>query len=449
MNIARVAGVGAIALAIVVLAVVLIGGSQYRGYVLYFENAGQLVQGNEVHIAGQRVGTVKTIELTSDNQAKVSVEVLEPYAPLREGTRAVIRATSLSGVANRYIALTPGPEGARELADGAALRQNDTRSIVDLDQLFAIFDEQTRGDLQGVIQGFAQQYQGKGEEANAAAEEFNPLLSTTRRLVSQLGRDEQALTRFLVNTGEAMTTLAERRETITELVGNANTTAGAIAAEDQALSRALQVLPTTLRRANTTFVNLRATLDDLDVLVEESKPATRELAPFFRALRPLVTDARPTVAGLRTLVSRPGADNDATDATRKLPRLQQVATPAFREGTRALREATPVLEFIRPYTPDFVGWLRDFGQGASAYDANGHYARVQPIFNAFNFTDNPAGGVLEPLALNDRFAGLQTGFLERCPGAASQPAEDGSSPFLDGDNLADGDCKPEQAPPGP
>ena len=53
------------------------------------------------------------------------------------------------------------------------------------------------------------------------------------------------------------------------------------------------------------------------------------------------------------------------------------------------------MQFIRPYTPDLVGWLRDFGQGAANYDANGHFARIQPIFNAFSFTDNPAGGTLD------------------------------------------------------
>ena len=75
-----------------------------------------------------------------------------------------------------------------------------------------------------------------------------------------------------------------------------------------------------------------------------------------------------------------------------MPQLQRVASPAFRNGRQALIKAQPVLEFARPYTPELVGWFRDFGQGAANYDANGHFARIQPIFNAFQFTDNPAGG---------------------------------------------------------
>ena len=73
--------------------------------------------------------------------------------------------------------------------------------------------------------------------------------------------------------------------------------------------------------------------------------------------------------------------------------------------------------------PELVGWFRDFGAGAANYDANGHYARIQPIFNAFQLHDMPgrpaaaraAAGRPAPRRPADRHAA-------RCPGAASQPA---------------------------
>jgi phospholipid/cholesterol/gamma-HCH transport system substrate-binding protein len=448
VTIARGAAVLALALAILLAAWLLVfrgdGGTEYT---LMFENAGQLVPDNDVQVGGRRIGSVKSIELTSDNQAAIKVSVQEPYAPLREGTTATIRLTSLSGIANRYIALTPGPAGAKELEDGATLTTASTTPVVDLDQIFDTLDEKTRGDLQDVIKGFATQFRGKGGEAGEAVKYFNPLLSTSRRLVAEVTEDEDSLTRFLVDSSRLVTALSEKRDDLADLVGNTNATARAIGAENVALARALGLLPTTLRRANTTFVNLRATLDDLDVLVAESKPATKDLAPFLRELRPLVADARPTIRDLRTLVRRDGPDNDLVEATRKMPALQKVATPAFDDGREALVKLQPVLEFIRPYTPEFVGWLRDFGQAASNYDANGHYARIQPIFNAFNYNDNPAGGTLTPIPPSQRFDGLETNQLRRCPGGASQVNADGSAPWRDVDgNL---DCDPNQVPPGP
>jgi phospholipid/cholesterol/gamma-HCH transport system substrate-binding protein len=448
VTIARGAAVLALALAILLAAwLLLFRGNGGTEYTLLFENAGQLVPDNDVQVGGRRVGSVKSIELTPDNQAAVEVSVEEPYAPLREGTKATIRLSSLSGIANRYIALTPAPGDNEELEDGATLTTASTTPVVDLDQIFNTLDEKTRGDLQDVVKGFATQFRGKGGEAGEATKYFNPLLSTSRRLVGEVTEDEENLTRFIVDSSRLVTALAEKRDDLADLVGNTNATARAIGAENVALARALGLLPTTLRRANTTFVNLRATLDDLDVLVAESKPATKDLAPFLRELRPLVAASRPTIRDLRTLIRRSGPDNDLVEATRKLPALQRVATPAFDNGREALVKLQPVLEFLRPYAPELVGWFRDFGQGASNYDANGHYARIQPIFNAFNFNDNPAGGVLTPIPPSQRFDGLETNQLRRCPGGASQPNADGSAPWRDvSGNL---DCDPNQVPPGP
>ncbi len=377
--IARVAALAAVVLAAVVVFVLLTSGSAKRTYSLEFQTAGQLVKDDDVQVGGRRIGSIKAIELTKDNRARIKVEVQEPYAPLHEGTTAVIRATSLSGVANRYIALTPGAQSSPELADNATLTPDKTTTIVDLDQLIDTFDEPTRKDLQKTIQGLSTQLKDKGDAAGQAAKYFNPALSTSRRLVQQLTADEGTLTAFLVNGSKTVTALAARRDDLSSTVDNTERTASAIAAEAQGLDAALAVLPTTLRRANTTFVNLRSTLDDLGTLVDVSKPATKDLAPFLRQLRPLVRDARPTVADLRRLVSRPGGDNDLVDATLKLPGLERAARPALRNSVTALKKTQPVLEFYRPYAPELVGWFRDFGQGAATYDANGHYARIQPI----------------------------------------------------------------------
>jgi phospholipid/cholesterol/gamma-HCH transport system substrate-binding protein len=417
-------------------------------YTLIFVNAGQLVKGDNVQIGGRAVGSVKSIALTSNNQAAVRIGVSEPYAPLREGTQAIIRLTSLSGIANRYVALSPGPGTNTALGDGATLNTSQTTTAVDLDQLFNSLDPKARKDLQGLIKGFSTQYEGKAQEAADSTKYFNPLLSSARRLVNETTQDEDALTRFIVSSSRTVTAIAARRDDLADLVGNANATTGAIASENRALSAALALLPTTLRRGNSTFVNLRATLDDLDPLVADSKPATKDLAPFLRELRPLVRDSKPTIEDLSTAVRRPGANNDLVEATRLLPGFQQVASPAFKSGTGALQKSQPVLEFVRPYIPELVGWFRDFGQGAANYDANGHYARIQPIFNAFQLRETPVGGqTLVPLPVSQRLDGLQQFMLRRCPGTASQVPPDKSAPFRDqSGNL---DCDPTQVPPGP
>jgi phospholipid/cholesterol/gamma-HCH transport system substrate-binding protein len=447
MTAARGVALGALAVAIVVVAVILLTGGSEHTYKLVFENAGQLVKDDDVQVGGRRIGSVRKIELTNNNQARITIAVENDFAPLHEGTTAVIRATSLSGVANRYIALTPGPNSNRKLSDGDTLGTDKTTAPVDLDQLFNTLDPKTRKGLQQVIQGTAAQYQGQGKNVQKAAKYFSPALSTSSQLVNELDLDSQVFQDFIVNSSKNVTAIASRRDDLSNLVSNANTTAAAIGSENVALARALGLLPGTLRQANTTFVNLRATLDDLDTLVNASKPATKNLAPFFAALRPLVRDARPTIRDLSKLIRRKGSNNDLIELLRKAPKLESTAKPVFAHSITALDKTQPVVKFIRPYTPDFVGWLRDFGQGAANYDANGHYARIQPIFNTFSFADNPTGGTLTPIPNTQRLAGLSTGNIKRCPGAASQAPADGSAPWQDVDGSLD--CDPSLVPPGP
>jgi phospholipid/cholesterol/gamma-HCH transport system substrate-binding protein len=158
-----------------------------------------------------------------------------------------------------------------------------------------------------------------------------------------------------------------------------------------------------------------------------------------------VRDSKPTIRDLRQLVRTAGPGNDLTDLLNKSPRLAALTDTVFPRAVTALQKTQPVLEYARPYTPDFAGWLTKFGESAAPYDANGHYARIQPIFNAFQFNNTPTGPVLTPNA-GSRLAGLQTGKNQRCPGGAMQPPPDGSAPYLETSNFA---CDPSAAPPGP
>jgi phospholipid/cholesterol/gamma-HCH transport system substrate-binding protein len=432
----------ALVVVIAVVAFAMFGGANVYTVTASFDNGGQLVRGNEVQIGGRAVGTVSKIELGSSGEALVTMN-LEEGGRLHSGTRAAIRAGSLSGIANRYVSLTPGPDSGDEIPDGGRIAGDKTSSPVDLDEVFNTLDPKTREGLRDVIRGSAAQYDGRAADSKKSLKYLSPALSATSRLTREVALDERTFERFITDTATVVSALAERRDDVASLVGSTNTTMRAIGDRNADLERALELLPSTLRRANSTFVNLRSTLDDLDVLVNESKPATRELAPFLRRLRPLVHDARPTIADLRRLIRAPGANNDLIELTRKQPRLAALTSTVFPRTIRTLNRSQPVVESLRQYTPDLAGWFTKFGQGASNYDANGHFARIAPIFSGFSFTDVPGGGLLTPVEPGSRLAGFDFNNLRRCPGGATQPSPDGSS------NWPVEDCDPGSTPPGP
>jgi phospholipid/cholesterol/gamma-HCH transport system substrate-binding protein len=444
MTLARIAGATVLLVAVVVVGYLLLGTGGGTTYTLIFQSASQLVRDNDVQIGGRRVGSVQSIGLTDDNQAAIKISLDDDFAPLHEGTTATIRLTSLSGVANRYIALSPGPSNAKTLDAGTTLPAEDTTSTVDLDQIFNTLDPKTRKGLSNLIQGFGTQYAGKGPQANESLKYFAPALSSTSALASALTADQKTFEQFVANTAGLVTTLSERSNEVTDLIGNANTTAAAVAAENVSLSEALGVLPQTLRQGSTTFVNLRSTLDDLDKLVNASKPASKNLAPFLKDLQPLLRDANPTLSKLAKTFGQPGPSNDLQDALADSPALAQNVGTGAPNTIKALEKATPVLKFLRPYTPEFVGWLRDFGQTTSNYDANGHYARVQPVFDNYNLDGN---NTLQPKSRSALLQDFTHGQVARCPGTASQAPVDGSAPFRDVNGTLD--CDPSLQVPGP
>src|SRR5436190_15840817 len=76
-------------------------------------NASQLVKGDQVKVGGVPVGKVSRIGLADDGRAHLVLSLREDnLTPLHDGTKALIRSTSLAGIANRYVAIFPGPDSA-------------------------------------------------------------------------------------------------------------------------------------------------------------------------------------------------------------------------------------------------------------------------------------------------------------------------------------------------
>jgi phospholipid/cholesterol/gamma-HCH transport system substrate-binding protein len=433
---------------VAVLALVLVlrnsGAHHYR---LVFATAGQLVKGDLVRIGGTPAGAITSIELTRDGQAAVGVKVDHRFGPLREGTTATIRQIGLTSVAGRYIDISPGPTFRPALSDSATIAGDRTTSIVDLDQLFNTLDAKTRTGLQQLIDGSASWYVGKEQQANASAKAFPAALSGLNQLATQLSSDDANLTRFLVKTGDALSALSEHKQQLTDLVSNTRATTAALSANTASLDQTLQHVAPALRKGTDAFVALRPALKQLRTLVDISGPATKDLAPFARQLRPVLEQSVPTFAQLRQMFAQPGANNDLLDALKNLPALDHLAKTGFTEGQKSLQQSAPIFSFVRPYVPDLVGWVRDFGQVTAPYDANGHYARTLPIFDAYTTIDGVTL-TAKPVDQRGRDANLKTNQLRRCPGAAAPPLPDHSSPFVDDGPLANPDCNPAQVPGG-
>ena len=437
----RILAVGSLALVVLVVAYLVFASGGGSNYKLEFAEADGLVRGDHVEVGGVPVGTVTGIELTHGFKALITIHVESALVPLHHGTVAQVRVPSLTTIADRYVALTLGPNNYPSYPAGATLPASATREVTDLDQLFNTLNPKTRKGLQGFIQGTAEQYVGQGKNLGTSVEYFAPALGALSHFFSELTLDQPVFTSFLVETAKAVTTIGARQESLADLVENQNTTFQAIGAEQSELARGLKQLPGTLRQGNRTFAELPATFDALSELVKESRPTTKSLTTLLERLRPLLVTATPAVTNLSQAFSRPGPNNDLTDLVRALPGLAQQLTTDSPISVTALQESVPITAVFGPYAPDLAGTLRTFGEGAGYWDADGHYVHVNGVFPDFKLGENET---LTPAAsAQAALEGLKTGQLRRCPGAATQPAADGSSPFVDGELLS---CDPTETP---
>jgi phospholipid/cholesterol/gamma-HCH transport system substrate-binding protein len=453
----RIAAVAVLIVGAVVAALLLLAAPDPYRVTARIQSASQLVKGNEVTIAGKKVGTVEDIQVSDDSMAELKLAIDDEYAPLRRGTRAVVRQLSLSGQANRYVDLQLGGARGAEIEDGGVIPAVDVAAAVELDEVFDVFDQRTRPGIKRTVKLLSEFNAGKTDEANAALQYLNPALSSSTKLFGELTRGRTQLERFIVQTARLTGDLAARDEDLAGSVRNLGTTMDALATERSDLGDAVERLPQFLRRSNSTFVNLRATLDDLDPLVEDAKPVVRnDLRPLFDQLRPFARDAAPTVRDLSQTIQAGGRDNDLIDLLKTQPAVDAIATRAaerngkrrpgaFEELQRASKGATPQVSFLRPYANDLVGWFDDFST-SGMYDALGGFSRAGLQLNGF--TVDPAVGLLPvPPELRRQFASqsLITGRNNRCPGSVERRAPDGTNPYKP---TPDYPCDDKQVPVG-
>lgn len=465
--IGRVAALAALIVAVAAVAAILLsGGSSYQVHAI-FQNASQIVTGNQVQVAGAPIGTVSNIQLTPGGQADLTLTINNSsYVPLRQGTQAIVRQPGLSSIAARFVQLDLGPATAPTIADNGTIGPSDTTSTVDLDELFNTLNAPTRQGLQNVFKGSAAQWAGKGQMAQLAWEYLNPTIASSSLLFSQLNRDTAKFTRFITTSSNLVTDLAERQANLSGLVTHLSTTFSALANQQVALGQSIQRLPPFMRLTNTTFVNLRNALVDLTALIDATKPDVNprpgypngRLQALLTQLRPLAIDAVPTVRNLSNIISRPSPYGTCSvsnpNACNDLIELNELAGPlaqaavggefgeplvytdgAYRQGafpvsTQALNQSVPELAVARPYSVDLTSWFEGYSH-PGGYDANGAMSRVASVFPLGEPEPNGTSSLsnagkptqLLPQAESD----LTVGQGDRCPGSMERGPTPGSS----------------------
>lgn len=453
MTPSRIAAIAAIVVGLLALVFVGLRGGDSENYTLVFDDAGGLIPGNLVKVNGQQMGTVSAIGITDDLKAKIDIEVNE-LGPLRKGTMAQIRATSLGGVANKYIALHLAPNNAPALKDGAVIgggtngtSDNGTaRGIVGQDEFVNALDEPTRKGIQQFVKGQSDIVAGNSENLRKAIENAPGTLGEARNLAKDINVGEDDLREIIVNGAAISSALSERTAAITRLTANSGTAAAAAAGNGTEIGEAIARSPKVLDEATAVMEELPATLDDVKALINEGDRVRGGVPEMLNQLTDTLNSGESTIAAVARALNKPGKNNDAADLLKASVDVGAKAEAASKTVPKALSDSTPLIAKTRAYTPDVVSAITGLGLVSANYDAAGHYLRLSSVINVFGQQNT---GNVADLIPNDSFAYRLNGYqttTNRCPGSAAQATSDGSAPFTDGGKIA---CSTSDVPPGP
>lgn len=184
-------------------------------YTAVFSDATSLEEGDDIRVAGVRVGEVEDIRITGRGDrahAEVTFSVSRDR-PLLTSTRAVIRYRSLVG--QRYIALTEGAGDGTRLAPGGRIPLSRTEPALDLNALLngfkPLFAALSPEDVNQLATEIIKTLQGEGGTVNS-------LLAHTASLTTTIADRDQLIGSVITNLNSVLATVDKRSTRFSELL---------------------------------------------------------------------------------------------------------------------------------------------------------------------------------------------------------------------------------------
>ncbi|MEV5002651.1 MCE family protein [Nocardioides sp. LML1-1-1.1] len=226
--------------ALVVLGLVLLGVRALSGapeYHVRLRHAAGLEPGDDVRVAGLKVGKVTAVEADRD-QVDVSFALDQAPADLGVTDDSAVEVKLLSILGQRFLSLTPGKGGA--LADGGTIAVEhavdsytierfwldstpqveslDLRRIQQAVDVLATDLKVTPDALRDAVDGIA----GVSAMVTGREQQIDDLLTSTRAVTSLVLQQTDALDRVMTNGTAVMLMIQQRKETLRVLLRDAH-----------------------------------------------------------------------------------------------------------------------------------------------------------------------------------------------------------------------------------
>jgi ABC-type transporter Mla subunit MlaD len=388
----RVVAVVAVVVVTVVLAIVLTrdsGGNAYKVRAI-FDNAGFVIPGEDVKVAGVKVGTIDSLDVTPEFKAAVVLKIDNPgYQDFRRDATCIVRPQSLIG--EKFVECDPTQKraaGAQEPPELEKIERGpgkgqyllpvtQTQQAVDLDLINNTLRLPYRQRLSLILNELGATVAGRGEDIRAVIRRADPALREIDRVLAVLASQNKELQQLASNGDAILSPLARERRHISGFISSSAKVAEATAERRGDFALDIQKLPEALRQI---------------------RPTMTRLGALSESMTPVLTDLHEAAPDINRMIINLGPFSQAAiPAVESLGETAKVGTPAITAARPVIRDlrdlgaaAKPVALTARQLLESFqqtggINRLMDyiFYQVAAinGFDAFGHYLRAGLIVN--------------------------------------------------------------------
>jgi ABC-type transporter Mla subunit MlaD len=381
-----------------------------------FDNASFLVPGEEVRVAGAKVGEVAEIDVTRPGEtvsledgsqdepgkAAVVLRIDDPgFQDFREDASCIIRPQSTLG--EKFVecrqtdpraAGTEPPPPLGDVPEGQPgegqllLPLENNGKAVDLDLINNIMREPYADRFRLILNDLGAGFGARGEELEEIVERSNPALRQTNRVLAILAQQNRALAELARDSDTVLAPLARDRRQITGFIRGSSETARATAERSADLEAGFERFPAYLRELRQTSAELRRFSDAGTPVITDFGDAAPSVTRAQRALAPLADAATPALTTLGDAAAESEDDIVASDPVikdvRDLARSAEPGANQLNELFASLDKRLCVARNIATgectKTTTGLRSLMDFIFGTSAsvngFDEAGHYLRT-------------------------------------------------------------------------
>jgi phospholipid/cholesterol/gamma-HCH transport system substrate-binding protein len=329
-------------------------------------------QGQTVDIAGVQVGEITNVDLV-DGRAVVTMRMRTKYDHVYPNATMLLRPKT--GLKDMIVELDPGtPAGGKQVPDGYTLPVSRTQPDVNLDEILAVLDSDTRTYLQLLLNGAATGLTGQGRDLAQVFRRFEPSARDTAKLVSLLAQRRRNIQRSITNFGKLTAALSARDQQLGTFVDNSNTVFQHFGNQSANLQRTLALLPGALQDTQTALASTKAFADQAGPALQALLPAARALGPALKATRPFLRETTPIIEHQLRPFTRAVTPVIAT--LRPAAANLAAATPNLTTSFRVLNRFLNALAYNPPGKAEgylfYLAWLNHLSNSIfSAQDAGG------------------------------------------------------------------------------